>query len=58
VRQQLAARRVALVARSEALRQQLSYDADSLRQRIDVAKRLAALIPVVRPLLARLWRRR
>ena len=58
LRQRLAARRMELVAESEDLRRQLSDDADSLRQRINVVKRLLTLAPVLRPLLARLWRRR
>ncbi|MFI4891656.1 MAG: hypothetical protein ACHQIL_14090 [Steroidobacterales bacterium] len=58
LRRHLAARRQELVSQSEALRQQLSDDAASLRHRVDVVKRLLTLIPVVRPLIARLWRRR
>jgi hypothetical protein len=55
-RQQLAARRIGLVAQSEALRTQLSLEAAALRRRLNVGARLLALVPLVRSLFARLRR--
>jgi hypothetical protein len=56
-RQQLAARRLELVAQSEALRGQLALEAAALRHRLNVGARLLALVPLVRKLFARLRRR-
>ena len=55
-RQQLAARRMELVAQSEALRRQLGLEAGALRRRLNVGARLLALVPLVRSLFARLRR--
>ena len=55
-RQQLAARRMELIERSEALRGQLALEAAALRRRLDVRARLLALVPLVRSLFARLRR--
>jgi hypothetical protein len=62
LRQQLAIRRMDIVAHSAELRRQMGRDTAVLRQRIAVGRRLLALMPLlmpllVRPLLSRLWRR-
>jgi hypothetical protein len=58
LRQRLAVRREEIVARSAELRRQLSGDAAAIRQRFGLARRLVTLVPIVRPLIARFWRRR
>jgi hypothetical protein len=56
-REQLAARRMELVAQSDVLRTQLSLEAAALRHRLNVGTRLLALVPLVLSLFARLRRR-
>lgn len=55
-RQQLAARRMGLVAQSEALRAQLALETAALQRRLNVGARLLALVPLLRSLFARLRR--
>jgi hypothetical protein len=55
-RRQLAARRVELVARGEALRGQLAAESAALHQRLNLGARLLALVPLLRSLFERLRR--
>jgi hypothetical protein len=52
----LQARRMELVAQSEALRAQLAKDASSIRRKLDVGARVLTLLPLLRSLMARFRR--
>jgi hypothetical protein len=56
LRQQLAARRMELLAQSAALRLQIAEDSAALRRRFSIGARLLALAPLLRSLIARFRR--
>jgi hypothetical protein len=56
LRQQLAARRLELIAQSAELRLQIAEDSAAIRRRLNVGARLLALLPVLRSLFARFRR--
>jgi hypothetical protein len=61
LRERLARHREQLVSRGALLRGELVTDLGTLRQKISVVARIAALVPLVQPLLSigwRHWRRR
>jgi hypothetical protein len=56
LRQQLALRRLELLAQSAALRLQIAEDSAALRRRLNVGARVLALLPLLRSLVARFRR--
>ena len=56
LRGRLAAHRQRLVTQAAALRGELATDLAALHQKVSVVSRIAALVPLVRPVASLAWR--